>query len=79
MSAISPTSGQSPAGETQRVRELYEKEAPRYDRSMAFFERLLFRALSKLQRELHPLRKNSQDREHFLELLAGQRNGFVVA
>lgn len=30
-------------GETQRVRELYEKEAPRYDRSMKFFERLLFR------------------------------------
>jgi ubiquinone/menaquinone biosynthesis C-methylase UbiE len=30
-------------GETQRVRDLYEKEAPRYDRSMTFFERLLFK------------------------------------
>ncbi len=29
--------------ETDRVRELYEKEAPRYDWSMAFFERLLFK------------------------------------
>src|SRR6266550_862820 len=30
-------------GETERVRGLYEKEAPRYDRSMRFFERLLFK------------------------------------
>jgi ubiquinone/menaquinone biosynthesis C-methylase UbiE len=30
-------------GETSRIRDLYEKEAPRYDRSMAFFERLLFK------------------------------------
>jgi ubiquinone/menaquinone biosynthesis C-methylase UbiE len=31
------------AAETSRVREHYEKEAPRYDRTMGFFERLLFR------------------------------------
>jgi ubiquinone/menaquinone biosynthesis C-methylase UbiE len=29
--------------ETARVRRLYEKEAPRYDRTMGFFERILFR------------------------------------
>jgi ubiquinone/menaquinone biosynthesis C-methylase UbiE len=29
-------------GEKQRVLEIYEKDAPRYDREMAFFERLLF-------------------------------------
>jgi ubiquinone/menaquinone biosynthesis C-methylase UbiE len=29
--------------ETERVREIYEKEAPRYDRTMGFFERLLFK------------------------------------
>jgi ubiquinone/menaquinone biosynthesis C-methylase UbiE len=29
--------------ETDRVRGLYEKEAPRYDASMAFFDRVLFR------------------------------------
>ena len=28
--------------ETDRVRERYEKDAPRYDRTMGFFERLLF-------------------------------------
>lgn len=28
--------------EKQRVRGIYEKDAPRYDREMAFFERLLF-------------------------------------
>jgi ubiquinone/menaquinone biosynthesis C-methylase UbiE len=31
------------ATETDRVREHYEKDAPRYDRTMGFFERLLFR------------------------------------
>lgn len=31
------------ANETERVRERYEKDAPRYDRTMGFFERLLFR------------------------------------
>jgi ubiquinone/menaquinone biosynthesis C-methylase UbiE len=31
------------SSETERVRELYEKEAPRYDRQMGFFERLLFK------------------------------------
>jgi ubiquinone/menaquinone biosynthesis C-methylase UbiE len=30
-------------GETRRIRALYDKEAPRYDRSMRFFERLLFK------------------------------------
>jgi ubiquinone/menaquinone biosynthesis C-methylase UbiE len=29
--------------ETERIRELYEDEAPRYDRSMQFFDRVLFR------------------------------------
>lgn len=29
--------------ETQRIRELYEKEAPRYDASMNFFDRVLFK------------------------------------
>jgi ubiquinone/menaquinone biosynthesis C-methylase UbiE len=29
--------------ETDRVREHYEKDAPRYDRKMGFFERLLFK------------------------------------
>lgn len=29
--------------ETDRVRERYEKDAPRYDRTMGFFERLLFK------------------------------------
>jgi ubiquinone/menaquinone biosynthesis C-methylase UbiE len=29
--------------ETDRIRQLYDKEAPRYDRSMNFFERLLFK------------------------------------
>jgi ubiquinone/menaquinone biosynthesis C-methylase UbiE len=29
--------------ETERIRQLYEKEAPRYDRQMGFFERLLFK------------------------------------
>jgi ubiquinone/menaquinone biosynthesis C-methylase UbiE len=29
--------------ETDRIRALYEKDAPRYDRTMAFFERLLFK------------------------------------
>jgi ubiquinone/menaquinone biosynthesis C-methylase UbiE len=28
--------------ETQRIRSLYEKEAPKYDRQMRFFERVLF-------------------------------------
>lgn len=31
------------AAETKRVCTLYEKDAPRYDRTMGFFERLLFR------------------------------------
>lgn len=31
------------AAETERIRAMYEKEAPRYDRKMGFFERLLFR------------------------------------
>ena len=31
------------ASETDRVRERYEKDAPRYDRTMGFFERLLFK------------------------------------
>ena len=31
------------ANETERIRELYEKEAPRYDRSMKFFDRVLFK------------------------------------
>ena len=29
--------------ETDRIRAMYEKEAPRYDRTMGFFERLLFK------------------------------------
>jgi ubiquinone/menaquinone biosynthesis C-methylase UbiE len=29
--------------ETERIRELYDKEAPRYDRQMGFFEWLLFK------------------------------------
>lgn len=29
--------------ETERVRQIYEKEAPHYDLSMGFFEKLLFR------------------------------------
>lgn len=29
--------------ETQRIRELYEKESPRYDASMNFFDRVLFK------------------------------------
>ncbi len=29
--------------ETERIRRIYEKEAPRYDRTMGFFERLLFK------------------------------------
>jgi ubiquinone/menaquinone biosynthesis C-methylase UbiE len=31
------------ASETARIRALYEKEAPRYDRSMKFFDRVLFK------------------------------------
>lgn len=31
------------AEETERVRELQDKEAPRYDRQISFFERILFR------------------------------------
>jgi ubiquinone/menaquinone biosynthesis C-methylase UbiE len=31
-----------PARETERVRELQDKEAPRYDRQISFFERVLF-------------------------------------
>jgi ubiquinone/menaquinone biosynthesis C-methylase UbiE len=30
-------------GETARIRRIYEREAPRYDRTMGFFERLLFK------------------------------------
>jgi ubiquinone/menaquinone biosynthesis C-methylase UbiE len=30
------------SSETERIRRLYEKEAPRYDRQMRFFERVLF-------------------------------------
>ena len=30
-------------GETDRIRNIFEKEAPRYDRKMGFFERLLFK------------------------------------
>jgi len=30
--------------ETERVRELYDKEAPKYDRQMDFFDRLLFKS-----------------------------------
>jgi hypothetical protein len=29
--------------ETERIRELYDRDAPRYDRTMRFFERILFR------------------------------------
>lgn len=29
--------------ETERIRSIYDREAPRYDRSMGFFERLLFK------------------------------------
>ena len=32
-----------PTSETERVRRRYDKDAPRYDREMGFFERLLFR------------------------------------
>lgn len=32
-----------PGSDTERTRGLYEKQAPRYDRSMGFFERLLFK------------------------------------
>jgi ubiquinone/menaquinone biosynthesis C-methylase UbiE len=35
--------GPKDVAETERVRALYEKEAPRYDRGMAVFDRLLFR------------------------------------
>jgi ubiquinone/menaquinone biosynthesis C-methylase UbiE len=31
------------ANETERIRDLYEKEAPRYDRKMKFFDRVLFK------------------------------------
>jgi ubiquinone/menaquinone biosynthesis C-methylase UbiE len=31
------------SNETERIRELYEQEAPRYDRKMGFFEWLLFK------------------------------------
>jgi ubiquinone/menaquinone biosynthesis C-methylase UbiE len=31
------------ANETDRIRALYEKEAPRYDRTMKFFDRVLFK------------------------------------
>ena len=31
------------SAETERIRELYEKDAPRYDATMGFFERVLFR------------------------------------
>ena len=31
------------SAETERVRELYEREAPSYDATMGFFERVLFR------------------------------------
>jgi ubiquinone/menaquinone biosynthesis C-methylase UbiE len=34
--------GSDIATETQRVRELQDKEAPRYDRQISFFERVLF-------------------------------------
>jgi ubiquinone/menaquinone biosynthesis C-methylase UbiE len=30
------------ASETERIRGIYEKEAPKYDRQIAFFERILF-------------------------------------
>ncbi len=29
--------------ETERIRQLYDKEAPKYDRQISFFERLLFK------------------------------------
>ncbi len=35
--------GRNRAHETQRVRDVYEKEASRYDRQIRFFEWLLFR------------------------------------
>ncbi len=31
------------ATETERIRQLYDKEAPKYDRQISFFERLLFK------------------------------------
>jgi ubiquinone/menaquinone biosynthesis C-methylase UbiE len=31
------------ANETERIRALYEKEAPRYDRTMKFFDKVLFK------------------------------------
>ncbi|MEO6857311.1 MAG: class I SAM-dependent methyltransferase [Solirubrobacteraceae bacterium] len=31
------------ASETDRIRQLFDKEAPRYDRQISFFERLLFK------------------------------------
>jgi ubiquinone/menaquinone biosynthesis C-methylase UbiE len=31
------------AAETERVRQVYERDAPRYDRTIKFFERVLFR------------------------------------
>lgn len=31
------------AGETERIRQLYDKEAPKYDRQISIFERLLFK------------------------------------
>ena len=46
-----------PSAETERVRRLQDKEAPRYDRQMGFFERLLFEggrewACSKIEGEV---------------------------
>jgi ubiquinone/menaquinone biosynthesis C-methylase UbiE len=43
--------------ETERIRQIYEKEAPRYDLQMKFFERLLFKdarswVCSKAEREV---------------------------
>lgn len=31
------------SSETERIRRLYDKEAPKYDRQISFFERLLFK------------------------------------
>jgi ubiquinone/menaquinone biosynthesis C-methylase UbiE len=39
---MTPRSGRTPALETERIRRLYDDEARKYDRQIAFFEKILF-------------------------------------
>ena len=36
------TGSMASSGESQRVRDIFEREAPKYDRQIGFFEKVLF-------------------------------------